>query len=222
MAQTDRQRWDARYREGAYGQRLWPSAYLEQCMPRLTPAQSGARALDVACGRGRNSLYLAQQGFAVEAVDVSSVAIAHGATRALQAGLAINWRCQDLQGGAASWHPQGTFGLIIMFRYVASPLLPILVEHLAPGGHLLVEEHMQWAEAETLSGPSNPAFRVTSTELKQALAPASANWRLWRSLPESSTSPMAVERLWRVYGCAVQHRVKHGTSGAYSKFSRLS
>ena len=132
MAQTDRQRWDARYREGAYGQRLWPSAYLEQCMPRLTPAQSGARALDVACGRGRNSLYLAQQGFAVEAVDVSPAAIAQGARTALQTGLAINWRCQDVQSGAATWQPQGSFDLIIMFRFVASSLLPVLFEHLTP------------------------------------------------------------------------------------------
>lgn len=200
MAQTDRQRWDARYRDGAYQQRAWPSAYLQQCVPLIAPTQLGVRALDIACGRGRNSLYLAQQGFAVDAVDVSSVAIAHGATRALQAGLTINWRCQDLQGGAASWHPQGTFGLIIMFRYVASPLLPILVEHLAPGGHLLVEEHMQWAEAETLSGPSNPAFRVTSTELKQALAPCIGQLEVVEEfagiVDEPDGSRAALARLW--------------------------
>ena len=77
MAQTDRQRWDARYRDGAYEQRVWPSAYLQQCVPLIAPTQLGVRALDIACGRGRNSLYLAQQGFAVDAVDVSSVAIAH-------------------------------------------------------------------------------------------------------------------------------------------------
>ena len=64
--------------------RVWPAALAQcllgqQCMPRLTPTQSGARALDVACGRGRNSLYLAKQGFAVEAVDVSPAAIAQGA-----------------------------------------------------------------------------------------------------------------------------------------------
>ena len=105
MAQTDRQRWDARYRDGAYEQRAWPSAYLQQCVPLIAPTQLGVRALDIACGRGRNSLYLAQQGFAVDAVDVSSVAIAHGATRALQAGLTINWRCQRSTGWCSKLAP---------------------------------------------------------------------------------------------------------------------
>ena len=200
MAQTDRQRWDARYREGAYGQRLWPSAYLEQCVPRLTPAQSGARALDVACGRGRNSLYLAQQGFAVEAVDVSPAAIAQGARTALQTGLAINWRCQDVQSGAATWQPQGSFDLIIMFRFVASSLLPVLFEHLTPGGQLLVEEHMQWSGTEELSGPSNPAFRVTSTELNQALSPCIEQLEVVEefagAVDEPDGSRAALARLW--------------------------
>ena len=43
------------------------------------------------------------------------------------------------------WQPQGSFDLIIMFRFVASSLLPVLFEHLTPGGQLLVEEHMQWS-----------------------------------------------------------------------------
>ena len=64
MTQTDRQRWDQRYRTGAYAERPWPSAYLQQCIPQIAANPVAARALDVACGRGRNSLYLAQQGLA--------------------------------------------------------------------------------------------------------------------------------------------------------------
>ena len=49
----DRQRWDLRYREGAYAQRHWPSAYLQQLHQGGVIPDDG-RALDIACGRGRN------------------------------------------------------------------------------------------------------------------------------------------------------------------------
>ena len=175
MQQSDRQRWDKRYRNGAYAERTWPSAYLEQSMLKILPAASGARALDLACGRGRNSLFLAHQGFVVDAVDVSAAAIAQGAYQALQSRQPIYWCCQDVQrhNAAESWRPQHKYDLIIMFRFVATALLPVLVEHLQPGGHLLVEEHLQWSDTDAVVGPSNPAFRVTSTELKQALASCS-------------------------------------------------
>ena len=71
-ALTDRQRWDQRYREGTYAARPWPSAYLRQlCDDGLI--QPVGRALDVACGRGRNSLFLSAAGYAVDAVDVSVI-----------------------------------------------------------------------------------------------------------------------------------------------------
>ena len=79
-----------------------------------------------------------------------------------------------------------------MFRYVASPL-PILVEHLHQAG-ICWWRNICRAEAETLSGPSNPVF-VTSTELKQALAPCIGQLEVVEEFAESSTSPMAVERL---------------------------
>ena len=173
MTQTDRQRWDQRYRTGAYAERPWPSAYLQQCIPQIAANPVAARALDVACGRGRNSLYLAQQGLAVDAVDVSPAALAHGANSALQTGHMINWQCQDVLRWASARCPlpEQQYGLIIMFRFVASALLPVLVQQLQPGGYLVVEEHMQWSGAQQLCGPSNVAFRVTSTELQEALIP---------------------------------------------------
>ena len=119
MQQSDRQRWDKRYRNGAYAERTWPSAYLEQSMLKILPAASGARALDVACGRGRNSLFLAHQGFVVDAVDVSAAAIAQGAYQALQSRQPINWCCQDVQrhNAAESWRPQHQYDLIILLVF---------------------------------------------------------------------------------------------------------
>jgi len=171
LSLPDRQLWDNRYREGAYAERLWASAYFQQCMPEITAQQAGTRALDVACGRGRNSIYAAQQGYVVDAVDVSPMALAHAAQQALRTGVTVNWCCQNVQDseGVSAWRPPREYDLIVMFRFVAPSLLPALVRHLAVGGQLLVEEHMQWSGPESLSGPSNPSFRVAPSALRQAL-----------------------------------------------------
>ncbi|MGB0750394.1 MAG: class I SAM-dependent methyltransferase [Gammaproteobacteria bacterium] len=75
MSQSDAERWNSRYADGAYESRVHASQIVERwadCSPR-------GRALDVACGRGRNAVYLASKGFEVDAVDVSSVALEHAA-----------------------------------------------------------------------------------------------------------------------------------------------
>ena len=55
----------------------------------LLPA--GGKALDLGCGPGRNAVWLAQQGFAVDAVDLSSTALDWGRERADSAGVAVNF-----------------------------------------------------------------------------------------------------------------------------------
>ena len=75
MSQSDRDKWDQRYREGAYAARKHPSALLVEWLPKLAIDASEPCAIDLACGIGRNTLYLAQQGWRVSAVDISGVAL---------------------------------------------------------------------------------------------------------------------------------------------------
>src|SRR3970282_2133468 len=63
MSQAERLRWDERYRTGAYTDRKHPTALLAEWVSQLAQG----RALDVACGAGRNSLYLAANGWGVDA-----------------------------------------------------------------------------------------------------------------------------------------------------------
>mgnify|MGYP001215786739 FL=1 len=119
---ADRQRWDARYRAGAYAQRHWPSAYLQQLQQDDVIPHSG-RALDVACGRGRNSLFLVSLGLRVDALDVSAVAIAQAANTAIGQQLRVNWQCSDVLE-LSHRLPQDTYALVIMLRFVAPQLLP--------------------------------------------------------------------------------------------------
>ena len=158
MSTADRNKWDQRYREGAYATRDYPSEFLKQRLPHL----KRGKALDLACGAGRNSIFLAQNGFFVDAVDVSSVGLEKARKRAETLGVSINWLNQDLLDG---WKlPSESYSLIIMFRFVALELLPVLPEILERGGSLIIEEHLQW-KGEAVSGPTNESFRVPPGEL---------------------------------------------------------
>lgn len=67
----------------------------DENLVELIRAEGGktGRAIDIGCGSGRNALFLARQGWAVDAVDLSHVAIGRAKERAAEAGLNISFRC---------------------------------------------------------------------------------------------------------------------------------
>ncbi len=210
----DRTRWDARYREGAYAQRPWPSDFLQQNIRAVgsNNEQSPGRALDLACGAGRNSVFLADYGFATQGVDISAAAIARGAAYATQVGVKVGWVCQDLLAQSNAADPQavsvnpnpindfGQFQLIILFRFVAPGLLTTLMNHLLPGGHLMVEEHLQHDFGEEIVGPRSPAFRVATGALLAEVAASTQPYDVIEDFAGAITEPSgdkaAVSRLW--------------------------
>ena len=164
MTAADRRKWNARYAAGAYCERPHPSAFLVACGAVL-PRQG--RALDLACGAGRNALFLARRGLEVDAVDISAVALRRGRRLAAElAGAApIRWLRQDLDDG---FEPGVDYDLIVNVRYVNLPLARSLIARLRPGGLLLVEQHLR-CRAD-VAGPRNPAFRVRRGALKELAA----------------------------------------------------
>ena len=162
MSRADREKWDERYRAGAFAGRTHPSALLADWIDRLPKG----RALDLACGAGRNALFLARHGFDVTGVDISTAGLERARRSALDAGLEIDWRQQDLDDGLMV---SGAFDVICLFRYVNRNLMRSLSGLLAPGGILLIEEHLAVdpeALGAPLAGPSNPVFRVDPGELR--------------------------------------------------------
>jgi tellurite methyltransferase len=162
VSSAERDKWDARYRDGAYESRTHPTALLAEWLPRLRRG----RALDVACGAGRNALALAANGYAVTALDISRVALERGRRSAAERGLTIEWLCADLDDDAARVLPAGPFELIVWVRYVHRTLLPHLATRLAPDGALLCEQHLLTDEA--VAGPTSAAFRLVPGELRAA------------------------------------------------------
>jgi SAM-dependent methyltransferase len=157
MSEDERQRWDDRYASGDYRPRSWPTPLLEQWIA----AFGSGRALVIACGTGRNALYLAKLGFEVTGVDISEVAIEHASREAESRGLAATFVVADLD----DFSPEGSFDLITVIRYRNRELWPRLVDALARDGWILAEHHMK--TSADVAGPSSPEFRLDPGELRR-------------------------------------------------------
>jgi tellurite methyltransferase len=116
------------------------------------------RALDLACGTGRNALWLAQQGWSVTAVDGSAAAIGILRRRAEAAGVRIDARVADLEKGEFEIEPS-SWDLIAICYYLQRDLLQPAKLGVVPGGVLMAIVHI----AEPGERPSQ--FRMRPGEL---------------------------------------------------------
>lgn len=162
MSDADRQKWQARYLEGAYADRLHPSRYLEEQLSTLDLPAS--YALDLACGAGRNALFLARQGFQVDAVDIAPEALRRGKAVAEREGARIRWIEHDFDKPLPD--SLRDYGLIIMIRYLNLPLMQAAADRLVGGGCLLAEVHLQ--TRHEVAGPSGTRFRAAAGDLEAA------------------------------------------------------
>ena len=158
----DRDRWNHRYRTGAYRSRRYASRLLTDWSLKLPRG----RALDLACGAGRNTLYLANTGYEVTAVDISDVAIDQARNKQ-SASPEIDFVVHDLEIG---YTPTGKYDLIVMVRYVNLRLLGQMAEWLTDHGVIVTEQHLAIETDRPLSGPTNPKFRVQPGALKTTVA----------------------------------------------------
>jgi SAM-dependent methyltransferase len=161
VSDTEREKWDRRYSEGEYQPRTWAAPFLEEWIGRFPPG----RALDVACGAGRNALRLAEAGFTVDAVDISQAALDMARKEGDRRGLRVSWQTADLDYLDL---PTRTYDLITVIRYRNLELWPRLIEALQPDGWLLAEHHMKTRLA--VDGPPTPEFRLDPGEYLKAFS----------------------------------------------------
>lgn len=131
MAEAAREKWDARYRTGDYGP--GDPEWLE---PFGAEIPKGGRALDVAAGAGRTSVWLARHGFEVLAVDISPVGLALAREMASDEGVNIETRAMDLEREP---FPKGPFDVIVCFHYRQPTLFPLIATQMSPGGVVVAE-----------------------------------------------------------------------------------
>ena len=147
VADADREKWDARYRAGVPN--VGDPAWLLRIQDDL-PA--GGRALDVAAGSGRVSVFLARRGFEVTAIDISPVGLALAREAAADEGVQIATHVTDLEREP---FPSGPFHLIACFHYRQRALFPVIAAQMAPGGVVVAE----LATVKTLERRSGPSRR---------------------------------------------------------------
>ena len=153
----DRQQWNERY---AAQPLLWavdPSPFLGG---ELGDRPAG-RALDLGAGEGRTTLWLAERGWQVTAVDFSDVAIDRGRRRVEAAGVpgAVEWICADL----VDFDPTGATYDLVLLLFIHLPaaqrrrLLRLAAAALAPGGMVLVVGYDTTHATKGEGGPRDPA-----------------------------------------------------------------
>jgi len=151
----DSTQWNDRYATAEYVWRMEPNVFVVQEVAGLTPG----RAVDLACGEGRNAVWLAEQGWDVTGVDFSEVGIDKGRRMAADRGVEVAWVCADV----TTWEPPEAEADLVVLLYLQLPArerrraVAVAGRALAPGGTLLVVAHDSANLAAGIGGPSDPA-----------------------------------------------------------------
>jgi len=155
--------WDASYEtKGA----LWgaePNQFLAEIAEVLEPGT----ALDLGCGQGRNSLWLASRGFEVTGLDLSSVAIEQATAVAAELDLNVSFESVDL----TTWDPSGRVWDLVVLTYLhlSHERRPVVHDAakraVAPGGRLVVIAHHLDNFENGVGGPPVPDLLFTEQQL---------------------------------------------------------
>jgi SAM-dependent methyltransferase len=132
-------KWDAHFSRPDYLYGTAPNAWLASQHALFSPGQT---VLAVADGEGRNSVWLAQQGLAVDAFDISPVGVAKARELARTAGVAVQFHVSDCD--AWPWTPQSYDHVAAIFVQFADPplrqrLFANMARALKRGGHLILQ-----------------------------------------------------------------------------------
>jgi SAM-dependent methyltransferase len=158
----DRHGWDDRYRTSEFVWSTEPNRFLRAEAEGLPPG----RAVDLACGEGRNAVWLATLGWTVTGVDFSAVGVDKGRSLAEANGVDVEWVVAD----ATSWERPGRYDLVAVC-YLQLPAdqrrtaLSHATRDLAPGGTLVVVGHDLSNLTEGVGGPQDPAVLFTPDDV---------------------------------------------------------
>jgi SAM-dependent methyltransferase len=163
-SEPSRERWNRRWAgEERVHASTAPSRFLVAEVADLRP---GA-ALDLACGAGRNAVWLAGQGWRVTAVDFSGVALRMARSLAAERGVEVEW----IEADVVAWTPPArAYDLVCVFYLqLPAPERATALAHAAsavrPGGTLLVIGHDLLNLTEGWGGPTQPDVLFTPDDV---------------------------------------------------------
>ena len=163
----DSEAWDKRYRGSTL---LWTSE-ANRFLVAEAAALAPARALDLACGEGRNAVWLAERGWRVTGVDFSKVGLEKARALAQARGVHADWVAADL----LEYGPEpSAFGLVIVF-YLQVPARRAQHDRrpraaaVAAGGTFLLVGHDSANIEHGHGGPQDPAVLYTAHDIVRDL-----------------------------------------------------
>jgi cyclopropane fatty-acyl-phospholipid synthase-like methyltransferase len=162
--------WDTRFERDDYIFGTAPNVFLASQAARLRP---GMRALSVADGEGRNSVWLAQQGLRVAAFDISPVGVRKAQVLAVRAGVTVDCAIAGIDDYA--W-PQAAFDVVAaIFIQFATPaqrawLFGKMLDALVPGGLLLLQGYTPRQLEYRTGGPGRDDHLYTPELLRESFA----------------------------------------------------
>ena len=160
----DARAWDARY---AASDQVWsrgPNLFVAAELTDLSPG----RALDLACGEGRNAIWLAQRGWQVTALDFSQVAVERG--RRLGGDLAVTWQVGDVLTADLPRVDLAVLAYLQLVEDERRTAVRRAWQALEPGGTLLVVAHDATNLTEGTGGPQDPTVLYTAEDVMADLA----------------------------------------------------
>jgi tellurite methyltransferase len=155
---SDQQRWDERFAEMefAFGRKANP--FLKKHLSLLPKG----KALDVATGEGRNAIFLARNGFDVDAVDISKKGLRKAQKLAKEMGVKIHTVFADLDTYPIK---PGRYDLIANFYFLKRSLIPKIKKGLKEGGRVIFETYILEHRNLATSGPKQARYFLKSNEL---------------------------------------------------------
>ena len=155
---TDRKRWDKRFGQKEFALGKEPNPFLKKNI-RLLPK---GKALDIATGEGRNAVFLAQQGFEVDAVDISEKGLEKAQKLALKKGVKINTSLSDLDQYPIK---KEQYDLIANFYFLKRRLIPRIKKGLKMGGKVIFETYLLEHRELGTGGPKQAKYFLKPNEL---------------------------------------------------------
>jgi SAM-dependent methyltransferase len=159
---VEREDWNRKHHEGGILFGVEPNRFLVTEIAGLEPGS----ALDLACGAGRNAVWLAEQGWTVTAADFSGVALEKARRLAAERGVGVDWVEADLR----RWRPGRRFDLVAVLYLQLPPeerrmVLGRAADAVAHGGTLLVVGHDLQNLNGGHGGPTDPRVLFTPQDV---------------------------------------------------------
>lgn len=157
-------------------QKKWNEAYTDADIASATPSlvlkensyllSNSGRALDLACGRAGNAIFLAKHGYQVDAIDNSEVVLSHVQRYSEDKKLDINCISRDIEERGIN---DKKYDVIVVSYFLSRKITDQIIQALKPNGLIFYQTWSQLSCDD--KGPKNPSFRLEAKELLSLFSP---------------------------------------------------